>query len=532
MSGKILVATPIRSFGELISQVLQEVGYYPLLVADVANALDASRVENFSLAIVDCKMPPPGTQFLAAALREQIDDLRLLFLHPDDSCHDRISLDPLRDVKLPQPFYLPDLLSTVEKMLPGQASSTRFDVPIQPVEIPTELIWLKDVNRAAQYLTRLSLEADAQAALIIRYGRIWAYAGQLPQSGAEELTHLIGQHWATNETGDLARFVRLLTTGTEYMLYATGMGAGFVLALAFETEMPFSKMRAQAGEIARKLTSPLPDLPEESAKNEIPKELEETQISKEPTAPIKRVPLPDIDDFSAEDWVPEDEASLDGSEDLGSDEAILAKQTAMFEDLLASIEIPDPDGASQPKQAQTKTALDHQVVETDLELPEIEEPTPGSFIMEPDPVETPTTQREVQRIAEVTGIHDLAYACVLIPRLPSHLLSGDLGALLNRAVTRLCLAFGWRLEHLAVRPQYLQWVVNVSPEVSAAKVIRVIRDQTSKLIFDEIPQLSKENPSEDFWAPGFMVVHGHSLTGDRVRDFIRQTRAQQGLDTL
>jgi len=532
MSGKILVATPIRSFGELISQVLQEVGYYPLLVADVANALDASRVENFSLAIVDCKMPPPGTEFLAAALREQIDDVRLLFLHPDDSCHERIPLDPLRDVKLPQPFYLPDLLSTVEKMLPGQASPTRFDVPSQPTEIPPELIWLKDVNRAAQYLTRLSLEADAQAALIIRYGRIWAYAGQLPQSGAEELTHLIGQHWAMNETGDLARFVRLLTTGTEYMLYATGMGAGFVLALAFETEMPFSKMRAQAGKIARKLTSPLPDFPEETAINETPKELDETQVSKESTAPIKRVPLPDIDDFTAEDWVPEEEVPLDESEDLDLDDAMLARQTAMFEDLLASIDIPDPDGASQHKQTQTNEALDRQVVETDLEIPEIEESTAELFIVEPAPVEKPTTRREVQVEAEVSSIHDLAYACVLIPRLPSHLLSGDLGALLNRSVTRLCLAFGWRLEHLAVRPQYLQWVVNVNPEVSPAKVIRVIRDQTSELIFGEIPQLSKENPSGDFWAPGYMVVHGRSLSGDRVRDFIRQTRTQQGLDTL
>ncbi len=45
MSAKILVATPIRSFGELIAQALQEIGYYPLLVADVPNALDAARVD-------------------------------------------------------------------------------------------------------------------------------------------------------------------------------------------------------------------------------------------------------------------------------------------------------------------------------------------------------------------------------------------------------------------------------------------------------------------------------------------------------
>jgi len=517
MSAKILVATPIRSFGELVAQALQEVGYYPLLVADVANALDALHVESFSLAILDCKMPPPGTEFLAMALREQSKDLRFIFLHPDDSCRENITVDPVLDLRLPQPFYLPDLLSAVEQVLPEYFSPpAAYAIPLQDLEIPSELAWLQDVNQAAQYLTRLSLESDAQAALILRYAKIWAYAGQLPQNGAEELAHLVGEHWANGDGGDLARFVRLNSTGAEYMVYATGLGTGFVLALAYEAEMPFSKMRAQTGKLARKLTSPLPELNEDA--------------SIKTAAPPKRERLPDIEDFTPDDWVQEDDEA-----EGDFDDALLARQAAMFDELLASLDIPDPNGVSPAHDLQLGTALDSKVEMNPSEpaiIPDVRPLTIKPLVVKPEPIVVAQPESEILLEPTSASLHDLAYACVLIPRLPGHLLTGDLNLLLNQALSRLCLAFDWRLEHLAIRPQYLHWVVSVSPDVSPAELVRTIRQQTSALIFEELPRLARENPSGDFWASGFMVVHGHhSLTAALLQDFIRQTRNRQGLET-
>ena len=519
MAAKVLIATPIRSFGELVLQALQEVGYFPLLVADVSNALIAAREDDPALAILDCKMPDPGSAFMVTALREQIHDLPLLLIYPDGSCPENIAIDPLIDVILPQPFYLPDLLTTVERMLP-QVPAPPSIVPPQNTEIPLELAWLKDVNRSAQYLTRLSLEADAQAALIIRYARIWAYAGQLPHSAAEELALLIGQHWANGESGDLARFVRLNTIGGEFMLYATALGAGFVLALIYEAEMPFSKMRAQTGELARKLTSPLLDF--------------SAEIEKAP-APRKQPSPPEIDEYSADDWVPEADASQDDDQDWPPEDDLLAQQAAMFEALLASIDIPDPDGARDAERVQLETALDRQVEikpQKTAGLPEVREAVAQPMIVETALVNASVSRTEIRLEPESPALHDLAYACVLVTRLPSQMIAGDLGVLLNRVVTRLCLAYGWRLEHLAIRPQYLHWVVSVSPQVPPAEVIRNLREQTSALIFEEMPKLAKENPSGDFWAPGYMVVHGRqTLSGDLLRDFIRQTRLHQGLET-
>ncbi len=117
---------------------------------------------------------------------------------------------------------------------------------------------MSDVNLAAQYLTSLSLESSAQASLITKQDQIWAYAGELPQPAAEELARTVSQHFQNGGGSDLARFIRLEETGGEYMLYATGLGGSFVLSTVFDAEMPFSKIRAQASNLAMALASPPP----------------------------------------------------------------------------------------------------------------------------------------------------------------------------------------------------------------------------------------------------------------------------------
>ena len=93
-------------------------------------------------------------------------------------------------------------------------------------------------------------------------------------------------------------------------------------------------------------------------------------------------------------------------------------------------------------------------------------------------------------------------------------------------------AFGWRLEYLAVRPEYLQWVVNVQPNTSPGYLMRIMRQQTSEKIFNEFARLKKENPSGDFWAPGYLIMGGTQPHPPQlVRDYINQTRTRQGQDS-
>jgi len=126
---------------------------------------------------------------------------------------------------------------------------------------------------------------------------------------------------------------------------------------------------------------------------------------------------------------------------------------------------------------------------------------------------------------------DLTYACLLLPRFDSHHLVGDAAERLTEWVPQVCVAFGWRLEYISVRPDYLQWVVRVPPATAPGQVLRLMRQQTSEKIFNEFPRFKKDNPSGDFWAPGYLIMgssqpHPQNL----VRTFIKQTRERQGLN--
>ena len=126
-------------------------------------------------------------------------------------------------------------------------------------------------------------------------------------------------------------------------------------------------------------------------------------------------------------------------------------------------------------------------------------------------------------------IFDLSYYCLLIPRMPRHQLSGDLAVKLCVWMGQLCMAYGWRLEHLLVQPEYVQWVVNVIPTVAPEEIIAVLRKQTSERIFASFPELKRENPSGDFWAPGYLILTRiESLSEQMIRDFIEQVRQYQG----
>lgn len=145
--------------------------------------------------------------------------------------------------------------------------------------------------------------------------------------------------------------------------------------------------------------------------------------------------------------------------------------------------------------------------------------------------ESPTTEAVRKLVLEPTsaGLYHLTYACLLLPRFSSHYITGDLAERIGEWLPNICIAFGWRLEYLAVRPEYLQWVANVQPNTSPGYLMRIMRQQTSEKIFSEILRLKKENPSGDFWAPGYLIMGGTQPHPPQlVRDYIHQTRQRQG----
>jgi REP element-mobilizing transposase RayT len=60
--------------------------------------------------------------------------------------------------------------------------------------------------------------------------------------------------------------------------------------------------------------------------------------------------------------------------------------------------------------------------------------------------------------------------------------------------------------------------------------MRLMRTQTSERIFAEFPKLKKENPSGDFWAPGYLIMGSNQPHPPQlVRNYILEVRRRQGI---
>jgi REP element-mobilizing transposase RayT len=424
---------------------------------------------------------------------------------------------------LTKPFYIPDLVRTLDKLTQVSAKAAEAAqppaLPAEPEVIPA---WLQDVNRAAQHLTRLSLESAAHAALIVRGGQLWAYAGDLPQDAAQELAQQLGRYWVGARQGqsDLARFVHLQTTASDYMLYATSLAANMALALAFNAATPFTKMRAQAADLARALASDAPKPPPTSP----PLPPDDAEI---PVLDLGDVPPPIPPRRAKQPAGSAPSTPLPAARPAREPQTAPA-YTSSFANVSASFDLSLLPEAAPPDVVEQPTSPSEWI------------PAPAPAAEPPAPKTSPAPKITSRRHPDTRPLRldpasptvcSLSFACVLVPRLPQHHLVGEMADQIPELMRQVCLAFGWRLEHIAVRPDYLQWLVSVPPSTSASYLMRILRFQLSDRLFEKFPSLAKDNPSGDYWAPGYLIMSSQQLPPPHVvTDFVANTRRYQGAE--
>ena len=255
MSTPVLIITSDIPFGEHIRQILEESRRYVVRVTgEQGTASVYAREIKPALAFLDTSLPESDLLKIGNLLR-QVNPEIIFVVISEAGWHSALEELFPRDY-LSKPFYAPDLREMMENYFPP-SKFPETNSQTKKGDATGDLPWLSDVNRAAQHLTRLTLESSAQAALITRTDQLWAYAGQLPQEAAHELAATLSRYWDHDEENDLVRFVRLASTDAEHMLYATRLAEGMVLALVFDAETPFSTIRTQASQLVHSLsTSP------------------------------------------------------------------------------------------------------------------------------------------------------------------------------------------------------------------------------------------------------------------------------------
>ena len=573
----ILVVTPQKSFGALIEKGLDPARYRVFSTSDFSEAIHHIRQFNCPLAILDAELEEVelSLQDIGFALRQIKAEIQFVLVMRVGQELESGSLGPL--ATLFKPLNLADLTRLLEAPEPATPKTTNTallrgepSLPERTLAETSRLLWLKDVSKAAQHLTRLTLESSAQAALITREGELWAYAGQLSREAAQELTQSIQRYWDSASESDLLRFVRLQSTEAQHMLYARKLSANMILALVFDAETPFSTIRSQAGKLVKNLSEnalgetpatipgPLPALnfsanaesaSDESEDEDLPP-ISELLGEVPPPIPPKVTSAPKI----SLPWEQPAAPALPPT--------LVAEPAPRPTPQPATSPLPQAHGYSRESSpAIRREALKRPIPAIDETYavpsapPEPDEPATTRVVGVPDdlmltrkqaprgdPQSLAETRQQVvaESMTDVArrillepvspSMADLAYTCLLIPRFEHHRLVGDASERLDEWVPQVCVAFGWRLERLVVRPEYLQWVARVPPSTAPGYLMRIIRQQTSDRLFQEFPRFKLDNPSGDFWAAGSLITGSPQPPDHKfIRDFIKQTRARQGL---
>lgn len=452
MAKHAIILSPNRGFGEMLRQLLADAqGVQPQWLSSPAAALPAL-ARGVDLLVLDTEFPDMDIAQYLAQVRQTAAGIKLILILSEDTPPEGWEALGANAV-LPQPLYLPDLVAAVEQLYgPLHAAEPTHSahygsaaVAVAADAAPSHHApaWLADTKLSAQHLAQLSLESASQAALITRGAEVWAYAGELPRAAAEELAAAVSN--GGDAAADLARFVRLEATQADYMLYATPLGSDYKLALVFDTQVPFSKMRSQVDKLALAMAAAT-----------------EASLAEVAQQPVHA-------------------------------QAAAAKPAALPPSAAAPADLPAPNSspAAQPPRVRWLPA------------------------------------------AEVSGVGAealLHYAYALVPRLPEHRLEGDLAEKLAAWLPQLCVAFAWRLEHLSLQPNFLQWMVSLPAGSAPESVVHTLTRHLSERIFSEFPRLLRDNPSGEFFAPGFLVLNGLP-TDAQVMEFIKHTRARQGIPT-
>jgi REP element-mobilizing transposase RayT len=437
------------------------------------------------------------------------------------------------DGYLNRPFYLPDLIQMIERLL---GPSEEITAPKENLEDTQRTVsnakphpWIQDVSRVDQELASCLVEISAQAVMVLRSGKIWSHAGKFTQPAWQEIAAAVDRYWDGAAQGDMAHFVHLETDNTDYLSYATCLGDNFLLALVYDVSSPLSQIRAQTNRLSRTFMIHEP-VSVFGATDQQPAAAQpvaiETQISR------------------SRDWFedPEQPNSIQNPILNGEDgESGLSVEDDMnlqisLANLLADMPPPDPDIETPLNESLWVPEISDLSTQDESSTSEPRFPWEDTDGHRLNPrsaaADIPTSPlgAAVMPEQDVSIKPDSTYICILIPGSPEHLLTGQLADKLAVWVPELCSSFGWNLEGLAVRPEYLQWIVRVAPTVSPSVLVRIIRQNTSIRISSLSEKYQINNPEEDFWAPGYLMGRGNQPPAPHLlQSYIERTRRSQGI---
>lgn len=412
-----------------------------------------------------------------------------------------------------------------------------------------------------------STSACALGLLMVGADQFIVYAGDLSQEGFDQVRHALQKYWPASTQQDLNRYVGLYLDEKFFYLFAKFLPhSDTLLSLVFTPQTPWVRIRQDMTDVMRRVLVTIRSQLREGEGMERSLQFTHKHHSASdpevtPSEP-DRVGLEDRNQWIKEETVPKqifpkppdrppgwqsklDESTLNapssgrGQRDMDSLGKWVPLENLFFTDKSLSSNAKDSIGelparesfqirpveesfrgipqdwqsleeASQPESDLVRLFHeDFAQAKPPLSSGQPHKPVGQSLAKKlegsSDLSEEATQPHTVEEAPEFDQIQISDITFYLVPRQDRHYLLGELAHRLRDWFPTLCETYGWQLDLLSVRPDYIKWRLHDFPDALIHEMLEVVRKRTSERIFRIFPNLREGNPTSDFWSPGYLV---------------------------
>ena len=252
-----MVASTHQPFADLLRvSLLKSKQYHVEIALSVEEMQTLADQNSFDLAILDADLPEQPFLTEVLSLQQAQPALKLVIFPPENrATHPAVKTLPV-DAFLCKPFYLPDLLTTLEAVLQNhtQARDVNIITKDAPALLPeNNVLHWQDPQKLDQLLTQALESCLAQAIILLSGGKQYAYRGEMNESVAEEITAMLLHDWDQSRRSDLIRFKRLAADGKDHLIYAAAFEERLVLVVIYDKSVSLTSARAQTRQVMKLL---------------------------------------------------------------------------------------------------------------------------------------------------------------------------------------------------------------------------------------------------------------------------------------
>jgi len=123
------------------------------------------------------------------------------------------------------------------------------------------------------------------------------------------------------------------------------------------------------------------------------------------------------------------------------------------------------------------------------------------------------------------AVYDLKYHLVWIPKYRKSLLLGSIEKRLKELFYEIAEEHGFEILEMELMPDHVHLFVSAAPKWAPGKIVGTFKAITSKIIFEEFPQVNKKLWGGHLWSAGYYAGSvGDKITAETIKRYIRHQR--------